>query len=731
MYDARSGCWVFRARQPLVVLLLIVNTYGCANDVGLDESSVPKLTNLAPLAASDDERTEVARLDDRAPEAAAPDQESTGSEPAGPEVVLLQGTDSYVNTRTAAGEVVADVQAGDVTLNFVNADIRQVVQRVLGEIMGLNYVIDPTVSGTITVETPRPVARESLLPLLESVLRSNGAVIVQEGDLYRVMKWENAARIPSPVWLDDQRTAGIGGYGVQVVPLQHVAAKEMAKALEPFAPEGSILQADSSRNLLVIAGTEEERGALTDAIALFDVDWIAGMSFGLFPLESVDPETLVEELQFIFGEGLDTPIEGLIRFAPVKRINAVLVIASRSNYLRQAAQWIEKLDQSTQSGGQRLYVYNVENFRAAELAEVLNELLGNRTTSEPLPELSPELDAVSLEDDVYEEDSSNFQEEAEPLEPDPSLKGGVADGQFPLASEDEVRVIALDASNSLVILATPRDYKLIEQALEQLDVTPLQVLIEATIAEVTLNDNLRYGVQWFFDSGRSEFSLSEVATGAASQTFPGFSYLFRPVTDVRTVLNALSEVTNVNVISSPQLMVLDNQSAELQVGDEVPVATQSAVSVSDSNAPIVNSIEFRDTGVLLEVTPRVSRGGLVLMDISQEVSSVVETTTSGIDSPTIQQRRISSTVAISSGETVTLGGLIRDYYNNSSAGVPVLSEIPILGNLFSTKTKNDQRTELLVLLTPRVVRDATEAREVTDELRGRLRAVEPLRFKLQ
>ncbi len=190
-----------------------------------------------------------------------------------------------------------------------------------------------------------------------------------------------------------------------------------------------------------------------------------------------------------------------------------------------------------------------------------------------------------------------------------------------------------------------------------------------------------------------------------------------------------TEITDVRVISSPQLMVLDNQTARLQVGDQVPIATQSSQSVEGIN--LVNTIQFRDTGVILEVTPRVNASGLVVLDVLQEVSDVTETTTSEIDSPTIEQRSIQSTVAVQSGDTIALGGLIRDREEDGVSGIPLLSSIPLLGNLFKTTEKIVRRTELLVLITPRVVRDRREALDVTDELRRRLSTLGPLEKRIE
>jgi general secretion pathway protein D len=263
-----------------------------------------------------------------------------------------------------------------------------------------------------------------------------------------------------------------------------------------------------------------------------------------------------------------------------------------------------------------------------------------------------------------------------------------------------------------------------------LDTQPLQVLIEATIAEVSLNDQLKYGVEWFFQQNNNSLNLAQAASGIPTAVFPAFSYVYEGA-NAKVVLQALDQITHVNVISSPQLMVLDNRSALLQVGDEVPIITQSAVSVTDPAAPIVNSVQFRDTGVILNVTPRVNSSGDVELDIEQEVSDVVPTTTSTIDSPTIQQRKIKSSVSVHDGETIALGGLIRDRQSRGKSGVPGLSDIPVVGTLFGTKNNTGERTELLVLITPHVVRSPAEADAITDELRQRVQSIRPLSQKIQ
>lgn len=674
------------------------------------------------------------------------------AEPSRREPVIERGTGEVVN-EAFTRRVTAITSDGDVTLNFVDADLREVVRSVIGDLLGLNYFIDPKVEGMVTVQTSRPLSRDSLLPALESILRANGAALVKEGALYKVVPWEGAARGAPPLSVGARRAAREAGFGIQIVPLEFVSAAEMEKILQPFAPENSILKADAARNVLILAGTREERSALLEAVDLFDVDWLKGMSFALLPLEFAGAEELVRELDVVFGADGETPLAGLVRFVPVTRLNAVLVISAQPDYLEQAQQWIDRLDQSPDGAVQRVYVYYVQNSRAADLAAVLNEIFGAPAARPEEARLAPGLEPVELYAPGARAEGAAMAggvptrarrarpqpEEAPPAEaapapaaPAPAAPGRAAEEGIVLAPETRVRIIADEAKNALVIMATPREYRMIEEALKKLDILPLQVLIEATILEVTLNDRLEYGLQWFFRSGDSEVTLSRFAGGVIGPQQAGFSYLLSASGgDIQVLLNLLQEITDLNVISSPSLMVLDNQTARIQVGDQVPFPTRTAVAVIDDEAPIVSEVELIDTGVILNVTPRVNAGGLVMMEIEQQVSLPVKTVTSGVDAPTIRQRQITSSVAIQSGETVTLGGLITDSKTRTSSGIPGLSRIPIFGALFGTRTRDADRTELLVLITPRVVSTMEEAREVTSELRRRLRALVPLRPELQ
>jgi len=660
------------------------------------------------------------------------------------ERVVERGTGSFSrppDSGRSRASIATDA-GGEVSLNVVDAELREVVRLVLEDALGVNYVIDPSVGGRITVQTTRPLPPEDLVPTLDAVLRMNGAALVQSGELFQVVPVERALTSGPIPAVQPLPAAQLPGFGVVVVPLRFASAATMAQVLEPFAAAGGAIIPDPARNLLLLAGSGEQIATLQELVAIFDVDRLQGMSFGLFPLDTAAAAELAVELDAVFGDTTEGPLAGVVRVVPIERLNAILVVTTQPAYLDRAETWIERLDRADDDGEPQIYVYSVQNGRATNLAEVLGEIFAATTATVGEPSLlAPGLEPLELgSTGAFELGARDIEEEdIEPDEPRGRAQAGRRQARpRPLAAasafarpagvgpETEIRIIADDTTNALVIQARPPEYRKIQQALEKLDVLPLQVLIEATIAEVTLSDELRYGVEWFFRSGEFSATFSQRGSGAVLPFFPGFSALFSS-DDVAVVLNALEEVTDVDVISSPQLLVLDNQTARLQVGDQVPITVQQATPISGDLDSIVSSVELRDTGVILTVTPRVNASGLVILEIQQEVSDVVESVTETAaeqSTPTINQRQISSTVAVQSGETVALGGLITDDRDRSRSGLPILSRIPILGALFSTRSRTVRRTELLVLLTPSVIGSQVEARAVTEELRRRMRGLD-------
>jgi general secretion pathway protein D len=406
----------------------------------------------------------------------------------------------------------------------------------------------------------------------------------------------------------------------------------------------------------------------------------------------------------------------------------VLVISPQPRYLDQMQRWITRLDRPGVGSDRRIYVYAVQNGRASDLATTLKKVLYGTGKDSGKGDNSGSGDNGDTTDHAPPPAASSANGAPPPAAAPPSGNSSlIGDDDASAPPPGATTITADENNNAVVIYGTPQEYATIEAALRQLDAAPLQVLLEAAIAEVTLTNELQYGVQYFYQpDGSNTIALSNSNSINIGQVFPGFSYMFSQGTNIRVVLNTLSQVTHVEVISSPEILVLNNHMATLQVGDQVPIATSQAVSVIGSSAPIVNTIEYRSTGIILKVTPRVNQGGMVTMDISQEVSDVASTNTSTLDSPTITQRKIDSTIAVQDNETIALGGLIKDSKTRGSSGLPFLSEIPVLGGLFGTKDNKHDRTELIVLITPHVVDNLQKARAVTAELQRKLPALQTL-----
>jgi general secretion pathway protein D len=614
----------------------------------------------------------------------------------------------------------------NIRLNLVDAPVASAAKSVLGDILELNYSIDPRVQGTVTVQTAKLMNKDEVIGLFENALASIGAAIVNEGESFRILPQAEVANTALTLETGDG-AADLPGQGQYVVPIRYVSAEDIREVIDPLVPEGMLVKVSNGRNALLLTGTARQVATIKETISVFDVDWMKGMSFALVPLKSSRPESIVDDLNEIF-DTKKGPLRGVVRFVPNKRLRSVLVISSRGKYISEAQNWIRKLDVLAETSEEQLFVYHVQNRTATELAKVLQSVLRSEgslrvstaTRGTTAPRVSPQ---------ITESQSANEGIISGPETPENGLGSNddgdallLADQALPQSEVDKpnsIRVVADDSNNSLLIFATSAEYKRILDVLQQVDEQPNQVLLEAVIAEVTLDDELKFGVRWLLGGEKNNGTFSDLASGAVASSFPGFSYFLKS-NDIGFALNALASVTDVRVLSSPSLVVVDNKKATLQVGDQVPIVTQQARSVDAGGAPIVNAVELKDTGVILNVTPRVNDSGRVILEVEQEVSSVVRTTTSGIDSPTIRQRKIKTSVVINDGEALALGGMIQERETNGKTKVPVLGDVPLLGNAFRQKTNAISRTELIIFIRPRVIRDMDEARRITREFRREL-----------
>ena len=635
------------------------------------------------------------------------------------------GNDQLVGDPISLDSSEFDKDSEDVMLNLVGVTIPLAAKSVLSDVLDMEYSVNSRVVGVVTLQTPKPISRSQLLQLFEAILRDNGAAIVAAGGTYRIVPIADASRSTAAL---ESGTGDTGRPGVrpEIISLRYVSAENIRDVLEPMIPQGMLVKTDEARNALILSGTAREIAAIKETISVFDVDWMQGMSFALVPVRSSSPASIVQDLENVF-QTKKGPLKGIVRFVPNDRLRSVLVISSRAKYLKEATRWIQKIDVLAQSGEDSLHVYHVQNRNASDLAKILESVIGTRSSALIAAEgrVAPKLTPTIIGAPVEGEENLATGGPETPVDGVDALQNEQDFNSQPIQGKTgQTRIVADDSNNALLIYCSDAQFDRIQAVLNEIDSVPNQVLLEAVIAEVTLDDDLKFGVRWFLGENDNHGTFSDASTGAVSSVFPGFSY-FLKANDIAFSLNAISSVTNVRVLSAPSLVVLDNKTATLQVGDQVPIVTQSAKAVTAGDAPIVTNVELKDTGLILKVTPRVNDSGLVTLDIEQEVSSVVKTTTSGIDSPTIRQRKMKTSVVVNDSEALALGGLIQERETTGKSKVPVLGDVPVLGSVFRQKASAVGRTELVIFIRPRVIRDMNEARRVTEEFRKELSVQAP------
>jgi general secretion pathway protein D len=732
---------VFKFRLHCLGLAITALMAGCATQHpsfnGASDAGVPGPGPKGVTTTTAEARSNEAASNRALGEAAA----------AKPRQKVFPGNDKVVELQ-ARRSVGAKGEA--ISLNFDRAPLADVVHSILGDILKKPYSIEAELPGEVTLRTARPVPLADVGMVLESTLSVRGlGMVTDAAGTVHIGPGDALKAIP----------AGLGqsvGRSVSVVPLQHIGAREMADILKPMAAADAILRVDTVRNLLMLQGNQAQTETWLDLVYTFDVDSLAGMSVGVFPLENADAKEMAKILEMVTAKG-ENPLEGVYRIVPIERLNSLLVIVPRRHLLESVKQWIERIDQSSDSALlPQLHVYPVQKGSAIQLSKVLGAIYGGKTGSSDASRgaLAPGLNSATASTNrnsipSAQAGATSTSTASRPSTLTSSGTGGLtgatsaaagattspatgavsSTGPATIDLDGDVRIVADDSTNTLLVYAPKRAYQRIESALRQLDVSPAQVLIEATIVEVTLNDTLQYGLQWYFSDtlgGRlaGKTGVGTLTTGTSSATpskvLPGFNYTISDSAGgIRAVLNALSSETGLKVVSSPSLLVLDNQSAEIRVGNQQPILSATTTSTVGN---VTQSVTYKDTGVLLRVTPRVNSGGVVTLDIAQEVTDV-----GAIDQATNQrsflQRSLQSRISVPSGQTAVLGGLIKDNTSNSRAGLPLLSQIPIIGAAFGSTEKKVDRTELLVILTPRVLENSQQLKEVSDEIRTRMLGV--------
>ena len=661
--------------------------------------------------------------------------------------IYLGDTTAPVKASNDAG---SDAASDGYDLNFENAPVTTVAKVILGDILGVGYTIDPRVQGTITLASGRAVSKADVLFVLENALRMSNVAMVRDRNGYRLIPAADA----TGSGFIDTNAATQAGYGVSVVPLHYVSAQAMLKLLDGFGIKPNSVRVDNARNLVIIQGTGPERRAAVETMLSFDGDWMRGQSVGVFPIRNSTPDPIVTELEKITDAGEGGLSQNLIKFQSVLRLNAILVVTRKPEYLKTIATWIKRLDASD-TAGISLRVYPLHYGSAKQVAGLLNEILVGRAASgldSAQSQLAPgggvsiassggPLSALSAQPPmamaqagaggataatrpagasgggaVATTTGTNDVSQGGPTGAGGALGGRNADSIVP-----NIRITPDITNNSILVYASQETQHIVEQTLRQIDRPPMQVAIDATVAEVTLNDALTYGVQYFLNTHNVGLisTISSTAATTLSGVFPGLNlFLGQSASMPNVVIDALHNVTEVRVLSNPSLVVLNNQAATLQVGSQVPISTGTA-TVLTANNTVVSTIDYRNTGVILRVVPRVSANGNVIIDVEQETSNVTPGSAGSL-TPTISDRHVKSSISVASGQTVLLAGLISDENDRTRQGIPVLDKIPGIGDLFSQQSGTKVRTELIIFIRPTVIRDPVDAHMVAEEMRSKL-----------
>ena len=627
-------------------------------------------------------------------------------------------------------------QAVPIALHLENADLLQVIGIIAGELQ-MNYVVDPRVQGTVIINTLGQLQRSDLFPLLQMILRINGATAVQTGNFYRIVPLQEVQRLPIEPELNPQAASlsDDDRMVMNIIPLKYVSAPDMTRILTPFVSEGGHLVSHDAGNVLMITDTSRSMKRLLEIVAMFDTEVFTNQRARLYPIKNSQAGRIALELQEVFSAYALSAESSAIRFVPMDRINSVLVVTGNPGVYPEVERWLERLDQAVPEAGVRTFIYRVENGKAENLASVLTQLLfGAPPPLTQSPGAAGQPAGAISGAQVGGAMISGAPAGAPAAVPAAaSLVPGAMTRQGQTAQADplaHLRIVPDIINNLLVIRATAQEYERIRQMLQELDIVPRQVMIEAKVYEVDLTGDLSAGVTAFLQrrttnglNSRGTGGFGAVSGGAPALT-ASMGTLVGRMRELLIFLNAAESRSDARVISAPSILATDNLPASISVGAEIPILSSQVFGLgaqTAGNPVFTNSIQNRETGVLLTIVPRVNSSGLVTLQISQEVSAPLAPAAGAIQSPSISKRSISTQAVVQDGETIALGGIIQENRTYSRNRIPLLGDIPYVGALFGNTSLSTQRTELILLLTPTVIQDTSEARIATAEFRGKLR----------
>ena len=674
---------------------------------------------------------------------AQPPSVSTQTEPTPPTAAPVPATTSSATPTAPPPQPVRPVpprMGSGVVFNFDNADIYEVI-RVMAEILRINYIIDPRVKGVVNIHTSGQLSAENTFPIFQSILRLNGATAVKKDGVYEIVPLADAKKLPQPplTTREPGKAPSEERYIIQIVSLKYIPATEVSKMIKPFLSDGADIVEHPPSNTLIIGDLASNVKKSVDIINLFDLDIFADLRVRIYPILNADANEVAKEMDKIFTSFEVSTKSGRgvgITFTPVGRINSLLVVSSIPNIFEKVEGWLKELDKIPVEGTKySVFVYYVQNAKAKDLAEVLKDVFGK------------------VEKKKEKEKGAEQPAYPKGVKPPPTPTPTPAPTAAPkeegagAVPEGEINIVVDETNNALVIRAFARDYKNILETVKKLDIYPRQVLIEVWLAEITLDDSTKYGIEW------AKFMTHNPANPNQTQAFvlgaqppadpftavlpqTGFRYAITELGGrLSAAINLAAAEDRLKVISSPHIIASNNKEAKIQVGSSQPVLTStyaygSSSSTLTTTTPttglLEGTIEYKDIGIIISVTPRISDGGLISMELSIEKSTV---NTSAIplgnlqNVPVFGKKTAKTILAVMERQTVVIGGLIEESREKISKGIPLLSKIPILGGLFGFQEYDKKRTELILLMTPHIITDQIQSNTVTEEFREKVEGI--------
>lgn len=712
---------------------------------------------------------------------------------------------------------------GGYKLNFDDADIKDVLQAVLGNVLHLSYTVAPNVTGKITISSAAPQNRAELLSTMEGVLSLQGLSMTPTATGYRI----------APIAVGSGTVDNNGkeaGYGISVVPLEFSSAPSIIKLVGGFLTEADGVRIDAARNTVIVRGPAPRREEIVRAIKKFDADWMHQQAVSVVELRRSNPDEVIGELNRIFDIEKDTGgATGSIQFKAIKRLRSIMVISRNPQLVKRAGVWIRRLDHQDTSAAPGIYIYRPKYREARELVRLVKGLFGVGSNGGGD---SGAAGSVSFQNGGSGPDQGNGggTQNRNIGQSSASFAGGLSSGGFgggngggggigsglsgtPFGGQQggnvggtgfggggfgssaggglggagngnngspgglggnladpieagsggnngdkpKLSLTADPGNNSIVAYTDGETYAKVNAVLRQLDLPPLQVAINVTVAEVDLNDALKYGVQFYLNNMPGQVSLQATAqqglsiasavaaTTATAGAYGGYGYGVGGLAGLGglgglggfggggfggsgagtqdVILSALDSVSKVHILSNPSIVVMENKPATFEVGNQVPVTTQSAQSTIGTNSPTLNQVQYLDTGVILKIVPRVGQKGEVDMDLDQIISSVVPQA-DGTQSltPTISKRRIASNISVRSGQSVMLAGLIQDQRQRARGQLPFVGQD--IGSLLGNTDNQFSRTELVIFISPTVIRGGADAQAFAERHKDKLRAMD-------